>query len=223
MGCARVCTYTYIRDRWARLECSCTARVYILYAYYDDEVYGERGNVAGYAWYALCVLCICTCLCKWTPLAHTRTDWLSWKCSFGRPSMANRCESMTLRTHSTSPLPTRHTFDRHENARFEGASVVGARAGNQTGARASARGSLRHERKGRRVSSLCTLSYTQSKQREFSSTPRFHNRLQLTELSCTRTPMANGVNTIEALPTRPHQFHVCFLLALLSMCPRHEL
>ena len=84
--------------------------------------------------------------------------------------------------------------------------MVGARAGNQTGARASARGSLRHERKGRRVSSLCTLSYTQSKQREFSSRPWFHNRLQLTELSCTRTPMANGVNTIEALPTRPHQF-----------------
>ena len=128
VGCARVCTYTYIRDRWARLECSCTARVYVLYAYYDDEVYGERGNVAGYAWYAWCVLCICTCLRKWTPLAHTRTDWLSWKCSFGRPSMANRCESMTLRTHSTSPLLTRHIFDRHENARFGGASVVGARA-----------------------------------------------------------------------------------------------
>ena len=125
VGCARVCiVYTHTcRGRRARLECSCTARVYVLYAYYDDNVYyyiGERVEATGYACYALCVLCksvcMCTGKCIWTPFAHTRTDWLSWKCSFGRPSMANRCESMTLRTHSTLPLPTRHTFNLHENA-----------------------------------------------------------------------------------------------------------
>ena len=118
------CVYTHTcRGRRARLECSCTARVYVLYAYYDDNVYyyiGERVEATGYACYALCVLCksvcMCTGKCIWTPFAHTRTDWLSWKCSFGRPSMANRCESMTLRTHSTLPLPTRHTFNLHENA-----------------------------------------------------------------------------------------------------------
>ena len=97
---------------------------------------------------------------------------------------------------------------------------MGGRAGNQRGARASARGSPRYERKRRRVSSLYTLLYTQPKQREFSSTPRFMTGCSL---QSSFRAHASPWPTIEALPTRPHQFQVSSLFAPLSICPRHEL